>query len=217
MFWRTFPYCLWKSVLCDGDFMSNFIEAKQTSYRGYLMRSRLESRWAVFFDTLGIKWEYEFEGFDLSDGYGYLPDFYLPTFDNGCWCEVKPDGGDFSRAVLFAKDYEEKIWLCEGVPEVAIYKYADYKYPLGIRCGIPLWGEADGENRFYTQPCEFSSICGEKCNSNNKIPIMDKGIIALYFHYNNLLPKAILAAKQARFEHGETGLTHIKDILSKLV
>ena len=47
--------------------MSEF-KAVQTEYKGYLFRSRLEARWAVFFDTLGIQWEYEPEGIVLSDG-----------------------------------------------------------------------------------------------------------------------------------------------------
>lgn len=33
-----------------------------TRYKGYLFRSRLEARWAVFLDSLGITWEYEKEG-----------------------------------------------------------------------------------------------------------------------------------------------------------
>ena len=54
---------------------------------GYLFRSRLEARWAVFFDAMGIEWEYEPEGIVLSDGTNYLPDFYLPHFH--CYFEVK--------------------------------------------------------------------------------------------------------------------------------
>jgi hypothetical protein len=42
------------------------IKAKETHYNGYRFRSRLEARWAVFFDALDIKYEYEKEGFDLS-------------------------------------------------------------------------------------------------------------------------------------------------------
>jgi hypothetical protein len=38
----------------------------ETLYRGYRFRSRLEARWAVFFDVAGIPWQYEVEGFDLS-------------------------------------------------------------------------------------------------------------------------------------------------------
>lgn len=33
------------------------IKAIETYYKGYMFRSRLEARWAVFFDASGIKWE----------------------------------------------------------------------------------------------------------------------------------------------------------------
>ena len=49
----------------------------QTEYKGYRFRSRLEARWAVFFDVCGAKWEYEPEGFELDNGLYYLPDFLL--------------------------------------------------------------------------------------------------------------------------------------------
>ena len=39
----------------------------QTEYKGYLFRSRLEARWAVFFDACGVDWEYEPEGYDLGN------------------------------------------------------------------------------------------------------------------------------------------------------
>jgi hypothetical protein len=61
--------------------------AIQTEYNGYLFRSRLEARWAVFFDAMGIEYEYEPEGIVLSDGSLYLLDFYLPDFR--CYFEVK--------------------------------------------------------------------------------------------------------------------------------
>lgn len=62
------------------------LQAIETIHKGYRFRSRLEARWAVFFDALGIKWEYEKEGYDL-DGLWYLPDFWLPEL--GYWVEVK--------------------------------------------------------------------------------------------------------------------------------
>jgi hypothetical protein len=69
------------------------IKAIETIYNGYRFRSRLEARWAVFFDALGLEYEYEPEGFDLGDGLYYLPDFHLPDFFCGCpaWVEIKPD------------------------------------------------------------------------------------------------------------------------------
>ncbi len=95
------------------DRMAKQIKPIETLYRGYRFRSRLEARWAVFFDTARIPWRYEEEGFDLSkvelpnDPEGeapriipgepetvptgaphwYLPDFYLPRQE--CWLEVK--------------------------------------------------------------------------------------------------------------------------------
>lgn len=63
------------------------MKAIETEYKGYKFRSRLEARWAVFFDIIGIRWEYEPEGIVLSDGTPYLPDFYLIDFH--CYFEVK--------------------------------------------------------------------------------------------------------------------------------
>ena len=75
------------------------IQAIETIYKGYRFRSRLEARWAVFFDAMGVKWEYEPQGYVLDDGTAYLPDFYLhinrrmwdaePKELSGCFVEVK--------------------------------------------------------------------------------------------------------------------------------
>ncbi len=75
-------------------------KAIETEYRGHLFRSRLEARWAVFFDTLGLEWQYEPQGYEVgqfsvdetvdADGkIRYLPDFYLPK--QKTWIEVKGD------------------------------------------------------------------------------------------------------------------------------
>lgn len=85
------------------------MKAIETEYAGCRFRSRLEARWAVFFDSAGIEWKYEPEGFRRwlsSDADGesfisYLPDFYLP--DTNTWVEVK--GSD----ELLRKD-AERIW-----------------------------------------------------------------------------------------------------------
>ena len=57
------------------------IKAIETEYNGYKFRSRLEARWAVFFDNARIEYEYEPEGYENELGERYLPDFYLPQFD----------------------------------------------------------------------------------------------------------------------------------------
>lgn len=69
------------------------IKAIPTMYKGYKFRSRLEAKWAAFFELYtnrGLQWEYEPEGFDL-DGLWYLPDFRV-TSPQGYvqWYEIKP-------------------------------------------------------------------------------------------------------------------------------
>ena len=55
-----------------------------TEYKGYLFRSRLEARWAIFFDACGVDWEYEPEGYDLGEGLCYVPTFLLHGVDGRC-------------------------------------------------------------------------------------------------------------------------------------
>lgn len=63
------------------------IKAIETCYDGYRFRSRTEARWAVFFNALGIQYRYEVEGFEYK-GVRYLPDFFIPSWD--LFVEVKP-------------------------------------------------------------------------------------------------------------------------------
>lgn len=62
------------------------IKAIETRYAGVLFRSRLESRYAVFMDAVGISWTYEPERIALPGGGTYLPDFVT---GNGAYIEVK--------------------------------------------------------------------------------------------------------------------------------
>ena len=64
------------------------IKAIETRYDGYRFRSRLEAKWAVFFNAVGIDYCYEEYGFDL-DGIWYLPDFKLRLRGRYIWVEVK--------------------------------------------------------------------------------------------------------------------------------
>jgi hypothetical protein len=61
--------------------------ALETEYRGVRYRSRLEARWAVLFDVLGFRYEYEPQGYQTRHG-NYLPDFWMPQFR--AFAEVKP-------------------------------------------------------------------------------------------------------------------------------
>jgi hypothetical protein len=94
------------------------IKAIETKYSGYKFRSRLEARWAVYFDTMNIPWEYELEGFDLGITGKYLPDFWLPTFN--AYAEVKanePTKLELDKAQALCNMTDKSlIWLV-GVPE----------------------------------------------------------------------------------------------------
>ena len=58
-----------------------------TMYKGVQMRSRLEARWAAFFDTVGWQWNYEPPEFA-----GWIPDFQITTTGLPLLVEVKPAG-----------------------------------------------------------------------------------------------------------------------------
>lgn len=75
----------------------------ETAYAGHRFRSRLEARWACFFDALGITWEYEAQGYLVgAEQRPYLPDFWLPNLDGGTWVEVKGAGENLDTSLLEA-------------------------------------------------------------------------------------------------------------------
>lgn len=79
------------------------IKSKPTIYNGTKFRSRLEARWACFFDLLGWRWQYE--PFDLQ---AWTPDFIIYGSDSRyVLMEIKPFIDD---AVL--QEYNFKIMKC---------------------------------------------------------------------------------------------------------
>lgn len=104
------------------------IQAIETRYAGCRFRSRLEARWAVFFDALGMGWEYEPQGFQIGPAHDrrhYLPDFWLPG--ERMWVEVKGDRGAADlQKLAYAADanfglpgtQEQRIILLGNVPRV---------------------------------------------------------------------------------------------------
>lgn len=110
------------------------IKAIETVYMNYRFRSRLEARWATFFEELGIPWEYEKEGFDI-DGEWYLPDFYLPSIslrgnlnNLGVWIEIKPIDHTHSKGFTdkyykLARFTNHPLVLYHGLPD---NDYNDY-------------------------------------------------------------------------------------------
>lgn len=109
----------------------------ETHYKGCRFRSRLEARWAVFFDVLGITWEYEKEGYDLGEAGWYLPDFWLP--EQKCWIEIKgqePTRNEIDKTYEIAEHtgYVAYI-LCGSIPEPGstVKTYGDaFAFPVSI-------------------------------------------------------------------------------------
>lgn len=84
------------------------LKAKPTFYNGYLFRSKLEAKWAVFLDLLGVPYEYESDAFECADGSQYTPDFYLPKsylrgkpHGLGLHLEIKPVDWDEDREYIY--------------------------------------------------------------------------------------------------------------------
>lgn len=107
------------------------IKAIETKYKGYRFRSRLEARWAVFFDVLRLKWDYEPEGFEF-DGFRYLPDFLLTTGDGNVWLDIKPRGDlsredelkmlAFSGMVMRDPEMSRHFYVLRGSPWIGEYE-----------------------------------------------------------------------------------------------
>ena len=98
--------------------MNKEIKPIETVYNGYKFRSRLEARWAVFFDAAGIRYEYEPEGFRTENGLCYLPDFYLP--DEDMYVEVKAprydQWKDLYKALRFVGDKIKCLMVLTNIP-----------------------------------------------------------------------------------------------------
>lgn len=176
------------------------IKPIETKYKGYRFRSRLEARWAVAFDSVGIKWEYEPEGFDL-DGIMYLPDFRLTNvrhrscFDEFApvWVEVKGwmTSDDLEKIKRFT-GYNEEAMTGEN-PLLVIGNPLDGEWPeWDIKW--PEWDYSFMDGDEY--PAYFSMYKGQ---------IWIAGPDHDNFDCGQLMTKMINAAKQARFEHGEDG------------
>lgn len=120
---------------CAGAMMEATLDIKpiETSYKGYKFRSRLEARWAVFFDAMGWQWEYEPEGYVLSDGSWYLPDFYVHHPLHEGYYEVKPlkhDMFDYNQAMYKLRrlciESKKKCVLLNGIPQYKSYEMLEY-------------------------------------------------------------------------------------------
>jgi hypothetical protein len=137
------------------------IKPIETLYKGVLFRSRTEARWAVFFDEMSIKWVYEYEGYDLGNNLGfYLPDFFLPLFDNiyGCFAEVKGEkfsSKEIKKCDQLCKLTKKHIIMLDGIPSIKAYNYFEYDEINGVvveRTCLVKGDVAYKENRLFVSP-----------------------------------------------------------------
>lgn len=195
-----FQYCGTRAVMLKGDTLAivgSFlfpIEAKmalkaiETSYGDNLFRSRVEARWAVYWEKMKIAFHYEFEGYDLGAAGWYLPDFYLPQVD--MWAEVKPTEfkpGELQKLQALVIFTEKPALMLIGPPECKAYQTIcldKHCQPNGLYlCEFIL---VNYHGRFYGDPYK-----GEIDS-----PTFDN--VAL----------AVRAAKSARFEKRERQYYH---------
>lgn len=181
------------------------LQAIQTRYNNHHFRSRREARWAVFFDTLGLDYEYEPEGFDLGEEGWYLPDFYLPQFDS--WFEVKPtpdlvsdDDKAKMRALSIASEKRLFVFYKCAIPNVRwrdwiphCNHYGHYYVPDGEFDGIMSFGYCDSCNQItighfgchHIFSGEISYDFATKCSGG--------------YEYDPKILAAFRAAQEARF------------------
>lgn len=179
------------------------LKAIETHYKGYRFRSRLEARWAVFFDAIGVKWVYEKEGFDLGESGLYLPDFWLPAvYDRGgrrgVWAEIKGQ-----------EPTTEESAKCESLAQSS-------GYSVNLFVGLP--GEyGEGGYQFTVWPPDRPYISWDhnmvfhRCSVCRAVKIEFSNDYYDCFgcgrgtctQFNTDIDLAFARAKSARFEHGE--------------
>lgn len=118
-----------------------------TEVNGVAYRSRLEARWAIFFERIGLPVEYEREGFQLPAGW-YVPDFYAPNIET--WIEIKPN---------HPSEHEQSLCgqLATATGQRVILFHGSPGWWLGFGCGVC---DLDGDGMAFSpgpDPTAFGS------------------------------------------------------------
>lgn len=206
--------------------MEAAIKPIETVYKGYRFRSRLEARWAVFFDTIHAQWEYEPEGFMLEDGNMYLPDFLVHNV-RGMGAKDKRQGDDIYveiKGVLDNYDLHKIELFSNHKPIIIFGQIPDYgytgsywedamvEYKGKIRKAQVLMDgywyynfSKDNNEHFYN--LEFSKFrdyywAEPKAGKGGGL-VLDYPDDPYDFVDNVLTIEGYSEAKRARFEHGE--------------
>ena len=158
-------------------------------------RSRLEARWAVFFDLIGLKYEYEVEGFEMN-GIRYLPDFYIPSLDR--WFEIKAKPlSEYEmkkcEEFCFNKDNENiKFSVLIGSPEAV--KIDDF---AGVMEYVWEWPSD-------TYPENYRMLAPNELSEKEYYSRFMRGLWVVPDVTEEELAIAATAAREARFEFGES-------------
>lgn len=194
--------------------------AIQTEYKGYRFRSRLEARWAVFFDACHVRWEYEPEGFALGNGMYYLPDFLLHDVQGrvagDLYVEVKGvmTAADARKIYAFSMpddsgdEYrvENPVLVVAGIPDgVTIRDIDRYCEDWGY-CGFPGFEEGPYPFNFQTIDGDYF-VAHPGVNKKGHFELFGDDSSYLCDRNDEVTLSAFKYARQARFEHGETPYT----------
>lgn len=194
--------------------MDKIIQPIETYYKGCRFRSRLEARWAVFFDACGVEWEYEPEGFRSGDIY-YLPDFLLHGVEGrvsgDVYVEVKPSAerglepSERKKIEAVASHWNEDGSLRDNPISLIvvdnIFKFAsgeelnDHYCDCGFEGVFYSFGWIDGDEYWpaYVGLNEDGDFVITGCGDSHESGDYD----------NENTEWALIQAKQARFEYGE--------------
>ena len=203
------------------------MKAIETVYNGNRYRSRLEARWAVFFESAGIEFHYEPEGFDI-DGIRYLPDFYLPNVEDGLFVEVKGMFNRYNQEKVKALAKYNKILVVGNIPTQAScgmidlhdeVKFITDKSYIGLFYSVVNPDDGVRGTDFYLVECPlckkfFVALYGLtvvfKGGSDSCCQGMPKGktvdfadLIYVEGNLNMKLVNAYRKARQKRFEFNE--------------
>ena len=181
------------------------MKAIETRYAGHRFRSRLEAKWCVFFQHLGIRWEYEPQGFRFA-GRSYLPDFLLP--DTRTWVEVKGSEDtldhDLMEAFALALPRGERVVLLGPIPDPGEPGDWDWGWQSLHSCYV------DEEERVvFGEWVGFGAGVPTVLTETSSSTPFDSGREGWLTPVKNAAGPdasgAYAAARSARFEHGESG------------
>lgn len=189
-----------------------------TFYAGHFFRSRTEARYAVLFDSLGLEWEYELEGFELDDGSNYLPDFYLQRNSEPFYVEIKP-------TIPTNEELDKAYWLSHGTKKSVLVFYGQpnklevtgFYYRRSIKASskdLKFVEEPEFiiENKLiYCYQCRKISLCYDNIVCCNHC-LNNENVDTLIYNSELCFLKAKRQAQQSRFEFGEEPFAYLVEI-----